>query len=124
MTGINSTKHQQPVKDISALYDIYAPAVYGFICDLISDKKEAEAVLKSIFANLSVEINSYPQKDQLLLWLINLSRNECISKLLNQNEGTKAAAVNDYVVRLPVLHKTVFALAYFKGMNVQEISAL
>jgi GAF domain-containing protein len=110
--------------EISALYDIYAPALYGCISGMISDRDEAEAVLIKIFSTLSVEMEKYQHRDNLLLWLINLSRNECIARLMTGNEKTKGAPVNDYVSGLPLLEKTIFALVYFKGLDIHEVANL
>jgi len=113
-----------PSGDMGTLYDLYAPSVYGYITGIISDKIEAEAVLQKLFSSLSAEIEQYTHKKSLLVWLINLSRNECISTLIRKNENTRAALVNNYVDTLSVLEKTVFALVYFKGLNIHEVAAL
>jgi hypothetical protein len=69
-------------------------------------------------------MESYEHKDSLLVWLLNLSRNECINGLVAQNGCAKGALVNSYVNTLPLLQKTIFALVYFKGFDVQEVAAL
>lgn len=112
------------IKDIGLLYDNYAPAIYSVITNIISDKTKAEDVLANIFSSLSAEIDKYDNKNSLLLWLLNLSRNQCISQLIEDNGKTETALVNNYVCTLPLLEKTIFALVYFKGLNINEVAAL
>lgn len=123
MISSNEVKIKSP-PDVSILYDLYAPVVYGFILGIIADEKEAEIVLSKIFSRLSAQIEGYEHRDKLLLWLIHLSRNECIARLIRENSRAKGAAVNDYVQTLPLLEKTIFSLVYFKGLEVEEVANL
>lgn len=122
-TNNKVVKNSMP-KDIGLLYDMYAPAIYAVITSIIADRTKAEDVLIKIFQTLSTEIEKYEHKHSLLLWLINLSRNESISVLIEDNERTEAVLVNTYVNQLPLLEKTIFSLVYFKGLNINEVAAL
>lgn len=113
---------QQSSNDIADLYDKYAPALYGVIKNIVSDSTKAEDALMNVFHNLSDDMRNYKHKENLFVWLINLSRNEAISRLIDENTCTKAAPVNSFVTTLPVLQKTIFALVFFKGLRLDEIA--
>lgn len=123
MKTFNVVKNDKP-EDIGLLYDRYSSAMYGHIINFIADKTKAEDVLTKIFRNLSAEMEKYDHKQSLLLWLSNLTRNECISVLIEDNEKTGTALLNNYVSTLPLLEKTIFALVYFKGLNINEVADL
>lgn len=57
-TNKNVLKNSMP-KDIGLLYDIYAPAIFAVITNIIADKIKAEDVLIKIFHSLSTEIDKY-----------------------------------------------------------------
>ncbi len=119
-----TTAPSSPSAAFSSIYDLYAPAVYGYISGILPEQQVAESILAKIFSNLNEEIEKYEHTDKLLLWLIQLSRNECIARLISENEKTKAAPVNAYVSKLPLLEKTIFALVYFKGLDANEVAHL
>ena len=123
MSNKTSVTHP-PSSEFSIIYDLYAPAVYGFISGILPQQEDAESVLAKIFSNLYREIEMYAHKDKLLLWLIQLSRNECVARLISANEKTPGAPVNAFVTQLPTLEKTIFALVYFKGLAIDEIARL
>ncbi|MES2829510.1 MAG: GAF domain-containing protein [Bacteroidota bacterium] len=118
--AISSTR----ITEIESFYDLYAPVINGAIKEIISDPSTSDEVLSRIFYNLSEELQNYQHKDNLILWLLNLARRECVLQLIQDNDGHKSAPVNPYVNSLPVLSKTVFALVYFKGLTVEEVASL
>lgn len=123
MEPLNASREVSP-EDIGWLYDQYAPAILGFIISLVGDRAKAEEILPEIFCEISIKISTYKHKDKLLLWLLNLSRNHCVSKLLEDNKKTKSAFANEFADTLPLPEKTVFALVYLKGLTISEVADL
>jgi DNA-directed RNA polymerase specialized sigma24 family protein len=66
----------------SALYDKYAPALYGRIIRVVKQKDIAEKILERVFMNALVDKN-LPQSDNLTFFttLINHSRKKTYSTL-------------------------------------------
>ncbi len=123
MTPPDTIRTSTPAQ-IDSLYDMYAPVINGVIKGIISDPSKSDEVLGRIFYNLVKEIKNYQHKDNLILWLLNLSRKECIIQLIQDNETDRSGPVNPYVDSLPLFPKIVFALVYFKGFNVDEVASL
>ena len=71
---------------ISILYDKYASAIFGAICNEVDDVKVAEQILQKSFIyiwnNSSID-NLY--KKHLLLWMLNIAK-RIISKMLDDTE--------------------------------------
>lgn len=60
---------------VSALYDKYAPALYGRIIQVVKQKEIAEKILERVFINALVDKNvSQPEHITLFTSLLNHSR--------------------------------------------------
>jgi hypothetical protein len=59
-----------------------------------------------------------------MLWLLNLSTNQCIIQLIDDNAKTKTAAINTYVSSLPPLQKAIFSLVYLGGKDIKEVATI
>ncbi len=123
MATINLAGQISPA-DIGSLYDQYAPAVLGLITPIFADKTKARGILMKMFCNLPAEIVTPQPAQRPLLLLLNLARNQCVSQLVQDNESTSPAGVMDYINTLPVLEKTIFTLAYFRGFTKNDLAVL
>jgi DNA-directed RNA polymerase specialized sigma24 family protein len=64
----------------SHLYDVFAPALYGFITARVTDEKQAIAVHRHTFAFVWKHIGEYDSsKQRLLAWMISIAMRECRS---------------------------------------------
>lgn len=72
----------QDMESISALYDKYAPALYGRIIQVVKQKEIAEKILEKVFINALVDKN-VKQHEHLTLFtsLLNHSRKKSYSTL-------------------------------------------
>lgn len=60
------------------LYDQYAGALYGFICRVVSNTGQAEALLQDVFVRIWKEIDGYePTKERLFTWMFRLTLQAC-----------------------------------------------
>src|SRR5687768_8273205 len=74
-----------------ALYDAYAPMLFGVILRIVDDRKEAENLLQDCFVKIWQNIQSYDEsKGRLATWLLNIARNTAIdftrSKYFHQKQ--------------------------------------
>ncbi|WP_443939258.1 RNA polymerase sigma factor [Pedobacter sp. MW01-1-1] len=130
----------------SYLYDNYAPAIYGIIKRMVSEKEHADEVLQDVFVKIWKNIVQFdPTKGRLYTWMINLARNTAIDYLRSKgfqneqknqsipesvyNSKDHAIAPNiDHIgmkeVLLQLKHewRELIDLAYFKGYTQQEIA--
>ena len=72
----------EDVESVSALYDKYAPALYGRIIQVVKQKEIAEKVLEKVFIDALVDKN-IKQPDHLTLFtaLLNHSRKKSYATL-------------------------------------------
>jgi hypothetical protein len=62
-------------KAFEQLYDQYAPLLYGFICRLIDDQKQADQILQQVFTSLWQERNLlYASEEPLLSIMMKMVR--------------------------------------------------
>lgn len=115
---------KRSAEQVGVFYDMYAPALNGVIRSIVDDNSKAEDVLRGVFDNLSDDLENYAHRDGLFLWLLNLARNRAISKLIEDNNQPKIPNLNNYVNKLPLLQKTIFALVFFRGLKVDEVADL
>ncbi len=61
--------------DFFILYDRYAPALFGVITEIISDKAEALAILETTFTKVRSEIDLFnAEKQPIFIWLLTIAR--------------------------------------------------
>jgi len=131
----------------SALYDAYAPLLYGIILKIVGDEKEAENLLQDSFVKIWQNINRYtPEKGRVATWLINIARNTAIDftrskyfnqKLKNQNIENivgqekdqpfshllvDTLGIRQLVAKLSPVCRDVIQWMYFEGYTQQEIA--
>jgi RNA polymerase sigma-70 factor, ECF subfamily len=156
---------QQPVTDsaliekmmtgdeaaLSALYDRYAPMLFGMLSRVLKDQQAAEEVLQDLFLQLWRNAGHFdPSRGTLPAWLMVIGRNRAISRLrgrrdrelLEAEEGDFAGTfvspenIEDEAARkqmarristaleqLPAEQRQAVELAYFEGMTQTEIAA-
>ncbi|GAB3800976.1 hypothetical protein GCM10028819_27320 [Spirosoma humi] len=72
--------------DFHALYDRYAPALFGVITKSILNKDEAAALLEKIFVAVGAEIGLFePEKQPVFAWLLTITRNAITDALQMRN---------------------------------------
>jgi DNA-directed RNA polymerase specialized sigma24 family protein len=65
-------------KVLSAMYDSYAPALYGCILKLIRDKKLAEIVLIESYARIYGNLHLYKDPiEKLFPWMLRIVLHQC-----------------------------------------------
>lgn len=135
----------QDEQAFSYLYDNYAAALLGIICQIIPDKEIASDVLQEVFVNIWRKVNTYdPVKGRLFTWMLNVARNAAIDKirsrtyqdgLKNQSLPDDVSSMNqsvsqitdDYglkklVNKLKSEQKMLIDLSYFQGFTHEEIA--
>ena len=130
-----------------ALYDAYAPMLFGVILRIVDDRKEAENLLQDCFVKIWQNIQTYSEsKGRLATWLINIARNTAIdftrSKYFHQkqmirkdenyvhheNEHTitqlsvDTLGLRQLVERLNPGCREIINWMYFEGYTQQEIA--
>jgi RNA polymerase sigma factor (sigma-70 family) len=131
-------------KAIDALYDAYAPALYGIILKIIDKEGPAKDALQETFVKIWNKGPTYDSsKGSLFTWMLNIARNSAIDKL-RQNEREQRVlweqlgiengpsngyhepnedyiGLSDLVHKLEYKYQQVIDLIYFKGYTHEEV---
>jgi RNA polymerase sigma-70 factor, ECF subfamily len=136
---------------LSALYDRYAPMLFGMLKRVLNDQQAAEEVLQDLFLQLWRNAGQFDaSRGSLPAWLMVIGRNRAISRLRGrrdrelleaeegefagtfvssqniEDEAARAQAarrVASALEKLPAEQRQVVELAYFEGMTQSEIAA-
>jgi RNA polymerase sigma-70 factor (ECF subfamily) len=134
---------------MSELYDKFATRLYSVIVRVVRDQAIAEDILQETFLRVWNHAGDLHGPEGLWYWLLTIARNRAIDhtrshsarmqKLevvteLNGNlmfpfqaagaDPVKVRTVREIMDKLETRHKTVIALAYFRGLSQTEIAAL
>lgn len=145
ITGYNVTAFEQ-------LYERYSPIIYPLVKKIIRDNKLAQSVLLNVFAVFLKRIEFYDTgNDNVFTWLMLLSRNISLDTLKRLKSGNDILKTDDnyeievilpklssvinpivydestekiksYKNHLTEVQNLVLSLAYFEGLNEEEIS--
>ena len=111
-------------QSFNLLYDTYAPALFGFISGIISNKKEAEEILINTFMKIWSRMGDFNSTDSgLFNQMLNIGRQTALDTINNKEERgfninykINAATYNDK-------EDTVFDLIYYKGYTISEAAS-
>ena len=139
---------QKSQQGFCQLYDSYAPALYGIICNIVKDTAAAEDVLQEAFVKVWKNIEHYRQeKGTLFTWLLNITRYTAIDylrsrqhkqKLQNQNlndseyiearayvqPNVENSGLRGLVAKLEPKYREIIDLVYFLGHTQDEVSKM
>lgn len=131
---------------ITLLYDRYAGALYGVICNLISDEEVAKETLQDVFIKIWNNGDKYePAKGRLFTWMVQLTRNVAIDTLrssqfkknnrtetlpnsvsnsvrLSEEQKTQDPALHRIVNKLDEQNRRIIELLYFSDYTQKEVS--
>lgn len=130
---------------VSVLYDMYSPALYGVILQVVKVEEIAEDVLQEAFLKIWKSFESYDaQKGRLFTWMINICRNLAIDKVRSKEYRMKNSTdelpsnghvaygstsfntdhigVREVVDKLSPDQKQIIDLMYFEGLTQSEIA--
>ncbi len=133
---------------LNYLYDNYSSVLYGFILNGVNNKENiAEDILQEVFIKIWKNIQSYDaSRGRLYTWMLNIARNSTIDFLrskqnqkdsrnqtidhsvndINKNgnfeQKTDTIGLKQLVSNLPLNHKEIIELVYFKGYTQDETS--
>lgn len=134
-------------KAFNHIYTMYSRSLFSVICNLISEREEAEDVLQEVFVKIWKNIDSYDQtKGRFYTWALNIARNTSIDKLRSKgfNNSRKnlssdnfvhlldnsnqmgnmidAIGIREFVKKLKPKCIQIINLLFFKGYTQQEAS--
>lgn len=67
-------------ESMGRLYDVYAPALFGWILKNVSNQSDAGDILVNTFVRAGINIKQFkPSKSSFLIWLVQLINQECCS---------------------------------------------
>jgi RNA polymerase sigma-70 factor (ECF subfamily) len=132
---------------IEALYDAYAPLLFGVAQRILGDRSLAEEVLRDVFLEMWTKASSYdPEGCSVRVWLLMHLRLRALERLRSGKVG-KMVSMEDtqiaYVVGddedpslsptreqvqrvidlLPPKQRNMLQLAYFEGLSSEKIGA-
>jgi len=136
---------------LADLYDGFAGALFSLALEILGDRWEAEEVVQDVFAYVWKKPESYsPEKGKFSSWLLVITRNRSIDRMRSRKrkvvhgepiealsnrqdhsseDGAEHAvrsdersSIKDAFGQLPEDQREVLELAYFRGLNHQEIS--
>lgn len=131
---------------IGLLYERYAAALYGVICNLISEEEVAKETLQDVFIKIWNNGDKYePAKGRLFTWLVQITRNVAIDTLrssqfkknsrtetlpdsvsnsakLSEEQNIQDSALHRIVNRLDEQNRRIIQLLYFSDYTQKEVS--
>lgn len=130
---------------VSVLYDMYSPALYGVILQVVKVEEVAEDVLQEAFLKIWKSFDSYDtERGRLFTWMINICRNLAIDKVRSKEYRMKNSTdellsngqvaygsssfnpdhigVREVVDQLSPDQKQIIDLMYFAGLTQSEIA--
>lgn len=130
---------------VSVLYDMYSPALYGVIFQIVKVEEIAEDVLQEAFLKIWKSFDSYDEsRGRLFTWMINICRNLAIDKIRSKEFRMKVATdelpvnghpgfttetfntdhigIREVVDKLNPEQKQIIDLMYFGGLTQSEIA--
>ena len=66
---------------LAALYDRYAPVLYGLILSIVKIREEAEDVLQETFLKAFANLGQFQGASKFYTWLVRIAVNESLMKL-------------------------------------------
>ncbi|MBA2561428.1 MAG: sigma-70 family RNA polymerase sigma factor [Chitinophagaceae bacterium] len=91
-------------------YDKYAPALYGFILQIVKDEEIGNDVLQDIFTTIWFKIDSYdPHKEKLFSWMLKIARNAAIDQTRSKHypQTLKQRPITGKETAYPVGHSAM-----------------
>ncbi len=143
---IVSLLRERNIKGVDALYDNYAPYLFGIICEIIHMEDMAEHVLQDTFLKVWNKIDTFAfEKGTFLTWILNIARNTAIDMRRSKNykqtlklihleksrevRETKVDClsvehidVKDIVNKLDPKYRDLINLVYFNGYTHVEVA--
>lgn len=131
---------------LKALYEAYAPALYGVILRIVKVEPTAEEVLQECFLKIWTSFAQYDAaRGKLFTWLVNIARHLAIDTVRSRTyledlqtqkiershlkgqfvrSGFKPEhiGIRQIVDQLAPPHKTIIDLMYFEGYTQSEIA--
>jgi RNA polymerase sigma-70 factor (ECF subfamily) len=134
---------------LAAIYDRYAPVVYGLARKILGQAEEAEDLVQEIFASLVSRSDYDPDRGSLAAYLVTLTRSRAIDRLRGRARRSKALErlrsdprepnhpsalerisvmelsreVDKALGSLPEKQRQVLEMAYFRGLSQTEIAS-
>lgn len=129
---------------MDVLYDMYSPALYGVVLQIVKIEEIAEDVLQESLLKIWHSFDKYdPSKGRLFTWMLNVCRNQAIDTIRSKNYRVNTKTndirshsagfsddnfkpehldVKDLVDTLHPDQKQVIDLMYFEGLSQSEIA--
>lgn len=128
-----------------ALFDIYAPKLYGVCLRYMKDQMRAQDTLQDTFVKIFAHISNYKSEGAFEGWLKKIAVNTCLDQLRKDKKMLADVALDDIshklsvesfnaeklmaddllklIQALPDGYRTVFNLFAIEGYSHQEIAA-
>lgn len=130
---------------MSVLYDMYSPALFGVVVQVVKEEETAEDVLQEAFVKIWSSFQSYDSsKGRLFTWMLNICRNLAIDKIrskqyrVSQKTNELSAStqekygaagfkpehigLREVTEKLSPEQKQIIDLMYFEGLTQSEIA--
>ena len=99
---------------MSVLYDMYSPALFGVVLQIIKEEETAEDVLQEAFIKIWSSFQSYDaSRGRLFTWMINICRNLAIDKI-----RSKQYRVSQKTNEMPASLRATYGTAGFKPEHI------
>jgi RNA polymerase sigma factor (sigma-70 family) len=80
---------------LAAIYDRYAPQLWGFCTNMLRSRTEAEDCLQDVFVIAATRLAGLREPGALKAWLYSVARHECLKRLDNRRREVLVDAVTD-----------------------------
>ena len=104
----------QDASAMSVLYDMYSPALFGVVLQIVKEEETAEDVLQEAFVKIWGSFQSYDAaKGRLFTWMINVCRNLAIDKI-----RSKQYRVSQKTREIPASPRAIYGAVGFKPEHI------
>jgi RNA polymerase sigma-70 factor, ECF subfamily len=121
----------------AALYDRYAPVLYGIIFKMTAEQDRAEEILKVVFININKELPEFNASNiSLFTRMMQITRSTTLEEVKVQQikPANKTARLNNFVVAVDYERKfgkehsdnkemELFNLIYYNGYSYEEAAS-
>ncbi len=136
---------QGRVEALSDLYDLTAPALYGYINSIVGNAQDAEDVFQEVFALVAARGAKLVRVEKPLGYMFRIARNEAFAVLRERRRSTtacefvlleepagpreraplmSAGEATEALMRLPVDQREAVVLKIYEGFTFVEIAKI
>ena len=108
-------------RELGALYDEFAPTVFGIIRQVLQSSEQSEKITKRAFIEISRTASQFdPHVQTLQSWICAVAHRQAVDEL---RHGSSQVRADDVHGQLDNIARRSIELAYYAGLTCDQIAA-